>query len=70
MIPALRKAKGGEWAAFGKSLARRAAQDFPQATRFKIQRVPLKFPPPEQLRTSGHLEDSEPEGMVLVELEP
>ena len=56
------------WKGFARSAARRAARDFPSATRFRIWRVPVRAPAPERLAAEGRAERA-PVGGVEVELE-
>ncbi len=58
------------WTALARSAARRAAADFPDAEAFRLQRVPLRFPTPEQLAAGARVEEREPVGRVDVELTP
>lgn len=55
------------WEAFAKSAARRAAVDFPNADAFRLQRVPLRYPPPEGIAAKGRVAGA-PVGMVEVDL--
>lgn len=56
------------WRALVESAARRAAADFPAATRFRGQRVPVQFPPPAELVSMGHTVDGEARTVVDVDL--
>lgn len=56
------------WAALARSAARRAAADFPTATRFKLQRVSLRIPAPDALARTGRLEERAATGVAEVDL--
>lgn len=58
------------WAALAKSAARRAARDFPHADTLRLQRVPLRYPTPEDLVVTGRVVEREPVGVVDVALAP
>ena len=68
LIPSLGNDEKGTWGGFARSLARRAAIEFPKATRLKIQRVPLRFPSPTRLKERGKVDENAPRDVVVVEL--
>jgi hypothetical protein len=53
------------WKGFAESVARRARADFPTATRLRVERVPVRIPPPEELVTTGQLAADAPASIEI-----
>lgn len=69
MINALANtANQASYQSFVKTVAWRAAQDFPQATRLKVQRRTVYFPDPAELRRTGQLKMGPARGVEEVPL--